>query len=208
MEKVELIYDTDVYKAGAVITDVYFPESGIVSLLAVVGKNSTIEVGIVGDEGMVGLPVFLGTRTSINRTVVQGAGFALKMESDRFLSACESSPELQRVLHRFAYALMTQISQSAACNRFHPIDARLARWLMMTHDRMRSADFQITQEFLSNMLGVRREAVNKAATGFQEKELIRYSRGKLKILDADALEKIACSCYKVIAGEQIGASNS
>ena len=200
MERVELVYDTDVYKAGAIITHVCFPESGIISLLAVVGKNSTIEVGIVGDEGMVGLPVFLGIETSLNRAVVQGAGFAMKMASNDFLSECDSSTEFQRVLRRFAYSLMTQISQSAACNRFHPIDARLARWLLMTRDRMRSDEFQITQNFLSNMLGVRREAVNKAASAFQEQELISYTRGLLNIIDGNALELIACSCYEIIAG--------
>lgn len=200
-ERVELVYNTDVYLAGDKIEHVYFPESGIISLLAAVGKASTIEVGIVGDEGMVGLSVFLGVETSLNRAVIQGAGFALKMTAADFLSECESSKEFSRILRRFTHSLMTQIAQSAACNRYHPIDARLARWLLMTRDRMKSDEFQITQEFLSNMLGVRREAVNKAASGFSNEGLISYVRGSLIINKSTELERRTCLCYQIVVDD-------
>jgi CRP-like cAMP-binding protein len=196
-ERIELIFNENIYTPGDIISDVYFPESGIVSLLSAVEANSTLEVGIVGNEGMVGLPVFLGVKTSNNRAVVQGAGFALKMSADEFLDECETG-ELPRILQRFTHSLMTQISQSAACNRFHEIEPRLARWLLMTGDRMQSDEFQITQEFLSNMLGVRREAVNKAATHLQQQKLISYSRGNLSILNRQGLETAACNCYQII----------
>ena len=177
LESFELIYNTDIYAAGDVIEHVYFPESGIISLLAVVAANLSLEVGIVGDEGMVGIPVFLGETVTLNRAVVQGAGFAMRMTAKDFIYESERGGELLRVLKKFTHSLMTQISQSAACNRYHPIEARLARWLLMTRDRMRSDEFKITQEFLSNMIGVRREAVNRVASDFQHRGLISYVRG-------------------------------
>ena len=199
-ERIELIFNENVYEHGDVISDIYFPESGIISLLSAVEANSTLEVGIVGNEGMVGLPVFLGVQTSNNRAVVQGAGFALKMSANDFLDECKNV-ELMRILQRFTHSLMIQISQSAACNRFHGIEPRLARWLLMTSDRMHADEFQITQEFLSNMLGVRREAVNKSATHLQQQKLISYSRGNLSILDRQGLEAAACNCYKIIKND-------
>jgi CRP-like cAMP-binding protein len=121
------------------------------------------------------------------------------MAAADFITECASSDEMSRILKRFTHSLMAQIAQSAACNRFHPIDSRMARWLLMTHDRMRTGEFQITQEFLSNMVGVRREAVNKAARIFHNNGLISYNRGKLSILDLKGLKDIACDCYKVIS---------
>lgn len=199
LERCELVYHEEIYGAGDVIEHVYFPESGIISLLAVVGSNSSLEVGIVGNEGMIGIPVFLGVATSDNLAVVQGAGFATRMTSKDFIFESERSVDLQRILKKFTHSLMTQISQSAACNRYHPIEARMARWLLMTRDRMRSDEFQITQEFLSNMIGVRREAVNKAASDFQHRGLVSYVRGHLSILQKSELEKLACTCYRIIA---------
>ncbi len=199
LERCELVYHEEIYGAGDVIEHVYFPESGIISLLAVVGSNSSLEVGIVGNEGMIGIPVFLGVATSDNLAVVQGAGFATRMTSKDFIFESERSVDLQRILKKFTHSLMTQISQSAACNRYHPIEARMARWLLMTRDRMRSDEFQITQEFLSNMIGVRREAVNKAASDFQHRGLVSYVRGNLSILQKSELEKLACTCYRIIS---------
>ncbi len=201
MKRIALIFAEDIYQPDEIIRDVYFPESGIISLLSAVEPDSMLEVGIVGSEGMIGLPAFLGAKTSNTRALVQGAGFALKMTTEDFLAECRRNDELPRLLQRFTHSLMTQIAQSAACNRFHPIEARLARWLLMTHDRMRSDEFQITQEFLSNMLGVRREAVNKSAMLFQQQKLISYSRGNLTILDRKALEEHACTCYRIIKDE-------
>ncbi|MEO7673397.1 MAG: Crp/Fnr family transcriptional regulator, partial [Pyrinomonadaceae bacterium] len=128
----------------------------------------------------------------------QGAGVAYRMTTPDFLAAATEGGKLHGVLLRFIHSLMAQIAQSAACNRFHPISARLARWLLMTRDRMHADDFQITQEFLSNMLGVRREAVNKAAGELQRRKLIRYSRGNLSVLNLRELEAAACPCYKII----------
>jgi CRP-like cAMP-binding protein len=198
LELVPLIYNDDIYETGDVIRHVYFPESGIISLLSRVERDSSIEVGIVGSEGMAGLPVFLGIKTSANVAVVQGAGFANKMTARDFLYSCKDGNKLPTYLHLFMHSLMMQISQSAACNRFHPIEARLSRWLLMTQDRMSLDEFQITQEFLSNMLGVRREAVNKAAGDLQRRDLISYSRGNLRVNDRLGLEKAACTCYGII----------
>lgn len=198
LELTTLVFGENIYKSGDIINHVYFPESGIVSLLSSVEENSTLEVGIVGNEGMVGLPVFLGVKTSNNYALVQGTGFSLRMSAESFLEESKNGGELSRVLQLFINSLLTQISQSAACNRFHEIESRLARWLLMTHDRMQANEFQITQEFLSNMLGVRREAVNKSALHLQQKQLISYSRGNLTILDRKELENVACNCYKII----------
>ncbi|MEP6787829.1 MAG: Crp/Fnr family transcriptional regulator, partial [Acidobacteriota bacterium] len=184
---------------GAIIGHVYFPESGIVSLLSTVNETSTLETGIVGSEGMIGLPVFLGVKTSNSLVLVQGAGFALRMTTADFLAECASGDEMSRILKRFTYSLMTQTAQSAACNRYHPVESRMARWLLMTNDRMKSGIFQITQEFLSNMVGVRREAVNKCARTLQKRGLISYVRGNLLILNVKGLKAIACECYKVIS---------
>ena len=169
------------------------------SLLSVVEELSTLEVGIVGSEGMVGLPVFLGVKTSNNLALVQGEGVALRMTTTDFLAESSFGDEISRILKRFTHSSMAQTAQSAACNRFHPIDARMARWLLMTHDRMKTGKFHITQEFLSNMVGVRREAVNKAARTFHDRGMISYNRGKLEILDLKGLKAITCACYKVIS---------
>lgn len=201
LENFKLIYNENIYEAGDVIKHVYFPESGIISLLSRVDSQSSVEVGIVGSEGMAGLPVFLGVKTSGNVAVIQGAGNCSRLSTKNFLAACSSGGKLNSIIQRFIHSLFVQVSQSAACNRFHHIDERLARWLLMTRDRMHSSEFRITQEFLSNMLGVRREAVNKAAGSLNQRELISYSRGELKINDQEGLEKAACPCYWIIKNE-------
>ncbi len=202
LEQIPLNYGELIYEVGENIRYVYFPNSGIISLLAAVENSSTLEVGIVGKEGFVGIPVFLGVKDSNNRAIVQGAGAAMRMTAADFLAECEKSSSLTRILQRFTHSLLTQVSQSAVCYRFHPIEARLARWLLMTADRMESDDFPVTQEFLSNMLGVRREAVNKAAVILQQKHLINYSRGNNSIINRADLEKTACKCYGIIKAEE------
>jgi len=199
LETFELKYKAEVYSPGDVIKHAYFPESGIISLLTAVGERSTLEVGIVGNEGMVGLSLYLGEKRSNTKAVVQGDGVALRMKAADFLAECERSDELPKVLRRFTHSLLTQISQSAVCNRFHLVDRRLARWLLMTADRMESNDFLITQDFLSNMIGVRREAVSRAAFKLQEEDLISYRRGNLTIHDRRKLESLACDCYALIS---------
>lgn len=204
LKPVPLVFREVIYESGDLIRNVYFPTSGIISLLAAVEDRATLEVGIVGREGMVGLPAFMGVKASGNRAVVQGTGEAMTMKVSAFRSECENGGSFPRLLRRYAHSRLTQIAQGAACNRFHPIDARLARWLLMTRDRMGTDEFQLTQEFLSNMLGVRREGVNKAAGALQQQHLISYSRGNLLILDRTGLEKIACHCYEIIRAEYDG----
>jgi len=198
---VPLIFGEMIYEAGALIRQIYFPNSGIISLLATVADRASLEVGIVGREGMVGLPVFMGVKTSRDRAVVQGTGVALRMKSAALRQECNNGGSLPRLLRRYTHSRLTQMSQGAACNRFHSLDARLARWLLMTRDRMGTDEFQVTQEFLSNMLGVRREGVNKAAGELQKQRLISYSRGTLTTLDRAGLEAVACRCYEIINEE-------
>jgi CRP-like cAMP-binding protein len=201
MESVPLAFGEPIYETGENIKRIYFPESGIISLLSAVDPHSTLEVGIVGNEGLAGVSVFLGVRTSPNRALVQGAGSAFAMSAQSFLSICKASEKLSISVRRYIHSLLTQISQSAVCNRYHPIENRLCRWLLMTHDRMRTDEFQITQEFLSNMLGVRREAVNIAARDLQRRGLVDYKRGQLTVIDRAGLEAAACPCYALIKKE-------
>ena len=201
LEHVPLAFGDILYEPGDVITHVYFPDNGIISLLSKVESQKVLEVGIVGNEGMAGLPVVLGVSVSLNRGLVQSTGAALRMKASVLQREFKRDGALQRVLHRYLHSLLTQISQSAVCNRFHAVDARLARWLLMTHDRVESDEFRLTQEFLSNMLGVRREAVSKAAGAFQKREFVNYSRGYIKVLNRPGVEATACRCYRIIRDE-------
>jgi len=207
LEEVPLVFEEVLYQPNALLSDVYFPNSGIVSLLAGVNERSTLEVGLVGNEGVVGLSVFLGVNSSLNRAVVQGAGSAMKMKATAFRKTSNHGGVLQRLLQRYSHSVLTQVTQSAVCNQFHSLDARLARWLLMTHDRMGEDDFQLTHEFLSNMLGVRREGVSLAAGDLQKRKLIRYSRGRLTVLDRAGLEATSCACYEIIRGESQFSNN-
>ncbi len=201
LEEISLIYANVIYEPNDLISHVYFPNSGIISLLSAVTMRDTLEVGIVGNEGMVGLPVFLGVGISRNRAIIQGEGVAVRMKVSDFQRECDRNGALALQLRRFTNSLITQISQSAVCNRYHLIEARLARWLLMTQDRMEADNFRITHDFLANMLGVRREGVCKAAGGLQNSQLITYKRGNLSILNRKGLEAIACQCYKIIKEE-------
>jgi CRP-like cAMP-binding protein len=201
LKQVPLEFNETIFEPGDVIRHVYFPDSGIISLLAAVDGRSTLEVGIVGNEGVVGLSVFAKGRTSNYRAVVQGEGSAMRMKASDFLAKDKDGGRFSTLVLRYMHSFLTQVSQSAACNRFHPVDARLARWLLMTHDRMQSDRFRITQDFLSNMLGIRREAVSKAAADFQRRDILSYSRGNLIITDRRALQKAACPCYQIIKKE-------
>jgi CRP-like cAMP-binding protein len=153
---------------------------------------------LVGREGMVGIPIALEINISPVRALVQGTGTAMRMKAATFLKKLRQSPALQRELHRYTCTLMAQITQTAACNRFHVVEARLARWLLMTHDRLQASPFRLTQDFLSQMLGVRRVGVTKAARTLQQNELISYSRGNITILDRKGLEAASCSCYEIV----------
>jgi CRP-like cAMP-binding protein len=201
LEPVPLVFGELIYRPGAVVRHVYFPTSGIVSLLADVDDGGSLEVGIVGREGMAGMSVFMGVRASSNRVLVQGAGSALRMKATTLQRMTENDGSLSRLLRRYSYSQWAQLSQSSVCNLYHPIEARLARWLLMTRDRMEANEFAITQEFLSSMLGVRREGVNKAAGKLQQQRLISYARGTLTILKPVDLEAVACKCYRIIKKE-------
>ena len=186
------------YEPGQAISKVYFPVTALISLLTVVEARMALEVGMIGREGLVGIPLALGIKVSPVRALVQGAGQALQMSAHAFIERLASVPAFQRTVSAFAHELMQQISQTAACNRFHKVDARLARWLLMTRDRVGALEFRLTHEFLGHMLGVRREGVTQAANRLQGKGLIEYARGHLHILDGAGLEEAACPCYEAV----------
>ena len=198
LERVALAYGEVLYEPGKPIRQVYFPNDSLVSLLTIVDQHQALEVGLVGREGMVGLPLALEMTASPVRALVQGEGTAMRMPATAFLKALRASSALQRLMRLYAGELMAQVTQTAACNRFHFVEARLARWLLMTHDRLRVNPFHLTQEFLAHMLGVRRVGVTKAASTLQERKFIRYSRGSITILDRKGLEGAACTCYKAV----------
>lgn len=201
LEEIPLVFEEILYQPDVLISDVYFPNSGIVSLLTAVNGRAMLEVGLVGKEGMLGMSIFMGVSTSQNRAVVQGAGSAMRMKATALRKHCNDGGILSRLLRRYSHSLITQITQAAVCNQFHSVDARLARWLLMTHDRMGNDEFQLTQEFLSNMLGVRREGVSRAAADLQKRNLISYSRGRLRVIDRAGLEATSCGCYEIIKDE-------
>ena len=198
LERVELTYGQVLYEPQARITHVYFPLDCLVSLLTVVDDRKPLEVGMVGNEGMVGMALVLGVDESGVRALVQGSGSALRMSAARFRAEFKASAPLQRAVYRYTHLLMAQVSQTAACNRFHTVDARLGRWLLMTADRMHTDQFQLTQEFLAHMLGVRRVGVTRAAVNLGRKKLIDYARGRISILNRPGLEAVACSCYRIV----------
>jgi len=193
---VDLVFGDVLHEAGKPIRDVYFPGRSLVSLLTLVEGHLALEVGLVGREGMVGIPVALGIENSPVRALVQGGGPAMRMSAGRFRAELRESPPLQAALYRYVHAMMEQISQTAGCNRFHVVEARLARWLLMTRDRICAAQFRMTHEFLSHMLGVRRVGVTEAACALQLRKLIEYRRGNISILDDRGLEAAACACYR------------
>lgn len=198
LEPVRLTFGEVLYHPGEAISHVYFPTDSLVSLLTLAEGHQALEVGLVGREGMLGIPLALGVSDSPVRALVQGTGMALRMTSANFKDELQSSVLLQREVYRYTYELMVQMTQTAACNRFHRVEERLARWLLMTRDRVRSDQFHLTQDLLANMLGVRRVGVTKAAGALRQRELISYNRGEISILDGDGLEAAACQCYQIV----------
>jgi CRP-like cAMP-binding protein len=196
LEEVTLTFGEILYEPGKPIRYVYFPNDALVSLLSLADGHLALEVGMVGHEGMVGTPVALGIHVSPFRALVQGSGTALRMSATRFSKELGQCPPLQQMLDRYVHVLMTQVTQTAACNRFHVVEQRLARWLLMTLDRVSQNPFQLTQDFLSHMLGVRRVGVTKAASALQQRKLISYTRGHITVLDRAGLEAFSCGCYR------------
>jgi len=198
LKPVLLRFGQILYEAGGRIGHVYFPIDSLISLLTAVDKRRTLEVGMVGNEGMTGMPFILGMGVSGVRALVQGAGRALRMPAAPFRIEFDRNQALRQALFRYTYALMAQISQTAACNRFHEAEERLARWLLMTRDRVASDEFPLTHEFLAHMLGLRREGVTEAASALKRRGLIDYRRGKIQILDVKGLRASSCSCYQTV----------
>jgi CRP-like cAMP-binding protein len=194
-ETVDLVFGTILCEPGTPYRHVYFPVTGFISTVATLRHHQPLEIRLIGDEGMLGATLALGVATIPLRAVVQGSGTAWRMTAALFQRSLRDSPALLRMLKRYLYVLVAHLSQGNGCNRFHEVEARLARWLLMTHDRARVDHFRLTHEFLADMLGVRRSGITIAAGALQRSALIGYSRGQIRILDRKGLEARSCECY-------------
>jgi CRP-like cAMP-binding protein len=201
LEPVSLPARTVLSEPGQPISHVYFPTAGVLSLLAVRSRGEAIEAGVVGREGFAGLPVFLGTDCSTGLSLVQIPLQALRMGAREFRSHVGRDSSLHHLLLRYTHFLLCQVLQSVACTASHAVEKRLCRWLLLVHDRAGTEQFSLTQEFIAAMLGVRRASVSEVAGGLQEKGLIHYRRGQLRILDRAGLEKSACECFRLVQDE-------
>ena len=189
------------YEPGAPFNHVYFPVNCIVSLLHVLQNGASAEISVVGYEGLVGIAFFMGGETAPTRAVVQSAGYAYRLLGRRLRQEFHQNEQLQLRLLRFTQALITQMAQTAVCNRYHSVDQQLCRWLLLSLDRLESNQLNMTQGLIADMLGVRREGVNEAANKLQNLGVIRYSRGRIRILDRIRLEELCCECYAVVKRE-------
>lgn len=197
-ETVELEFGTILSERDEPLAYAYFPVSCFISLLTTLTGHPPLEMGLIGSEGMLGGTLSLGVNAAPLRAVVQGPGSALRIPSAALKRLLPDSPALQRTMHRYVYVMMAQLTQTAACNHFHEIEPRLARWLLMTHDRANADHFHLTHEFLADMLGVRRSGITVAAGALQARNLIGYTRGEISILDRPGLEAASCECYGAV----------
>jgi CRP-like cAMP-binding protein len=201
LEPVTLELGQVVYQNAQQLEYLYFPTSSMVSLLYTMADGMTAEVGITGNEGVVGIALFLGGDTAPNQAVVQIAGNAIRVGAPTVQAEFKRGEAFQQVLLRYTQALITQISQTAICNRLHPVEQRFCRWLLLSHDRVKSDKLEMTQELIATMLGGRRESVTVAAGRLQDRGLIHYTRGHITILDRKGLEETVCECYEVVKTE-------
>jgi CRP-like cAMP-binding protein len=201
LELVPMPLGDAVCEPGVPMRYVYFPTTCIVSLLYVMEDGASAEIAVVGNEGIVGVSLFMGGETTTSRAVVQSAGHAYRLTGQLLKDAFFLAGPMQRVLLRYTQALLTQMSQTAVCNRHHSLDQQLCRWLLLSLDRLSSNELTMTQELIANMLGVRREGVTEAAGDLQRAGLIRYSRGKITVVDRPGLEARVCECYQVVKRE-------
>ena len=198
---VEMGLGAVLYESGATMTDMYFPTTSIISLLYVMENGSSAEIAVVGNEGLVGVSLFMGGESTPSRAVVQSAGQGFKIAAHVMKDEFNKAGPLMHLLLRYTQALITQMAQTAVCNRHHSLDQQLCRWLLLSLDRLQGADLIMTQELISNMLGVRREGVTEAAMQLQAAGIIRYTRGKISVLDRPGLERRTCECYAVVKKE-------
>ena len=189
------------YESGDTMRHVYFPTTSIISLLYVMEDGSSAEIAIVGNEGIVGISLFMGGETTPSRAIVQSAGSAFRLEGKRLKTEFSRHGQMLHVLLRYTQSLITQMAQTAVCNRHHSVNQQLCRWLLLSLDRLQSNELKMTQELIANMLGVRREGVTAAAGELQKAGVIRYSRGRITVLDRAKLEQLSCECYSVVKRE-------
>jgi CRP-like cAMP-binding protein len=201
LEKVEMPLGQVLYESRATLTHVYFPTTAIVSLLYVMENGASAEIAVVGNEGLVGVSLFMGGESTPSRAVVQSAGHGLRLQAQLMKDEFNRAGPVLHLLLRYTQALITQMSQTAACNRHHTLDQQLCRWLLLSLDRLRVNELVMTQELIANMLGVRREGVTEAAVRLQQAGLISYTRGHITVLDRTGLEKRTCECYAVVKRE-------
>jgi CRP-like cAMP-binding protein len=201
LEAVELSLGQVLYEPGVTLTHVYFPTTAIVSLLYVMANGASAEIAVVGNEGIVGISLFMGGQSTPSRAVIQSAGAGFRLKAEIMLAEFERNGSVLHLLLRYTQALITQMSQTAVCNRHHNLDQQLCRWLLLSLDRLDRDELAMTQELISNMLGVRREGVTETAAKLQTAGLIRYSRGRITVLDRPGIEKRACECYQVVKSE-------
>ncbi|MGK2912928.1 MAG: Crp/Fnr family transcriptional regulator [Porticoccaceae bacterium] len=201
LELVTLALGYILYESGDTLRHVYFPTDAIVSLLYVMEDGASAEISVVGNEGLIGVALFMGGESTPSRAIVQSAGSAYRLPGARLKDEFNRHGELQRLLLRYTQALITQMSQTAVCNRHHSIDQQLCRWLLLSLDRLPDNQLTMTQELIANMLGVRREGVTEAAGKLQRLGVIEYSRGHITVLDRPQLERLSCECYAVVKKE-------
>lgn len=194
-ESVNLIFGEILCEANQPFEHVYFPLNSFISRTISVGKHSPLEMGLIGNEGMLGVTLVLGVNSAPMRAIVQGPGVALRMTAKQFRSEMRDNPVLVGTLNRYLYVVMAQLAHTAACTHFHEVESRLARWLLMTHDRAHADHFYLTHKYLADMLGVQRSAITIAACSLHRKNLIEYARGEIRILDRNGLEAASCECY-------------